>query len=53
MFIEANDSLPQLVSLQTIGEGPQFLLHFRPSVHIGEELPERQPVRNTGLVYDS
>lgn len=53
MFIEANDSLPQLVSPQTIGEGSQLLLHFRPRVHIGEELPERQPVRNTGLVYDS
>lgn len=43
MFTEADDSLPQLVSPQTIREGPQLPLHLRPCVHTGEQLPERQP----------
>lgn len=48
MFIEADDSLPQLVSLQTIGEGPQLPLHLLPWIHIGEQLPEGQPAGHTG-----
>lgn len=44
MFIEADDSLPQLVSPQAIREGPQLPLHFWPWIHVGEQLPERQPV---------
>lgn len=44
MFIEADDSLPQLVSLQAIREGPHLPLHFWPWIHVGEQLPERQPV---------
>lgn len=30
MFIEADDALPQLVSPQAVGEGPQFPLHLWP-----------------------
>lgn len=44
MFIEADDSLPQLVSLQAIREGPHLPLHFWPWIHVGEQVPERQPV---------
>lgn len=47
MFIEADDSLPQLVSLQTIRESPHLPLHLRPRVHVGEQLPEWQPAANT------
>lgn len=47
MFIEADDSLPQLVSLQTIREDPQLPLHLRARIHIGEQLPERQPTKHT------
>lgn len=44
MFIEADDSLPKLVSPYTIREGPQLPLHLLPWIHIGEQLPEWQPV---------
>lgn len=50
MFAEADDSLPQLVSLQTVGEGPQLPLHLLPRVHVGEQLPERQPGGETEVV---
>lgn len=30
MFIEADDALPQLVSPQAVGEGPQLPLHLWP-----------------------
>ncbi len=51
MFIEADDSLSQLVSPQTIREGPQLPLHLRPWIHAGEQLPERQPVGHTEGSY--
>lgn len=47
MFIEADDSLPQLVSPQTIREDPQFPLQLLPWIHVGKQLPERQPVGHT------
>lgn len=46
MFTEADDSLPQLVSPQTIGEDPQLPLHLRARIHVGEQLPEGQPVKS-------
>lgn len=51
MFVEADDSLPQLVSSQTIREGPQLPLHLRARIHVGEQLPERQPVKRTEGSY--
>lgn len=30
MFVEADDSLPQLVSSKAVGEGPQLPLHLWP-----------------------
>lgn len=51
MFIEADDSLPQLVSPQAIREGPQLPLHFWPWIHVGEQLPERQPVGHMEVSY--
>ena len=39
MFIEADDPLPKVVPLQTIGEGPQLPLHRQPWLFIGEKLP--------------
>lgn len=43
MFTEADDSLPELVSPQTIREGPQLPLYLRPRIHVRQQLPERQP----------
>lgn len=43
MFVEADDSLPQLVSSEAIREGPQLPLHLWPWIHISKQLPEWQP----------
>lgn len=51
MFIEADDSLPQLVSPQTIREDPQLPLHLRARIHVGKQLPERQPIKHTEGSY--
>lgn len=50
MFIEADDALPQLVSPQAVGEGPQLPLHLWPWIHGGKQLPERQPVGQTSEI---
>lgn len=43
MFVEADDSLPQLVSSKAIREGPQLPLHLWPWIHISKQFPEWQP----------
>lgn len=47
MFIEADDALPELMSPQAVGEGPQLPLHLWPWINSGKQLPEWQPVEQS------